>query len=185
MTMLSIPYHIRSWQCTKVQQTNYDYRDPNVDNEWSMACVQDNSLPFYIYVGYIKAQGKGKRILSPKINYLDGHMGQGWNYVNSRSVEIPLETGDNFLLHANETVLGHGNGNKVAILYWYQIGRETYSNEVWYRVSLMVRRLLYNRTDAAIVYISAQVKDDASGETFSTGKVLAVTLYNEIKKYFS
>jgi len=184
MTMLSIPQHVSSWQCTKVQQTNY-YRDPNVDIDWSMACMQGNGLSSHVYVGYIKAQGKGKRILSPTINYLDGHMGQGWYYVDNRSVKISFEIGDNSILHANETVLGHGNGNKVAILYWYQIGKETYSNEVWYRVSLMFRRLLYKRTDAAIVYISAQVKDNASVEAFSMERVLAINLYNEIKKLFS
>lgn len=176
----SLRLEIGPWLCTEAMLHKAKYTDPNVDKAWVGACRKTEGDPVNVYVGYVRERAKGKKILSPRINYPSRD--PRWSYVSNRPTEVTLGDTDTPPLRVNQIVLQYAGGPKEVVLYWYQMAGQTFSDEYRYRLALMIQNLKRSRADAAIVRISATVHKDTTDAVFSEERELAASLYPVIDK---
>ncbi len=131
-----------------------------------------------VYIGYIGEQGHNRRLASPRLHYPGND--QGWSYVIGRARVVPLPGRDRVAFRVNETLLQYSTGRKDAVLYWYQRGRRTFSDEYRYRIALIVQKLTRKPTDAAIVRIATPLDGGGTEAAFRIERELAQGLYLEL-----
>ncbi len=166
---------IGSWRCEPVGAEEVEYVDPNVDVAWSGACERGEKSRITIYVGYAGGESSKKRLASPRGNYPHGD--SHWSYVGGRSVEIPSAVEQNGRLRANQVLLQHTNGQRAAVLYWYQLAHQTFSDEFWYRVVHAVQNLREHRAETTVVRFSIPLRVEESDEAFREERELASVFY--------
>lgn len=107
--------------------------------------------PIWLYVGYYESQRQGQTIHSPQ----QCLPGSGWNILSREylSLQIPGRADP---VGINRVLIGKGEERQI-VLYWYQERGRIIANEYaakWYLVTDAIRR---NRTDGALVRLSALV----------------------------
>jgi EpsI family protein len=103
-----------------------------------------------LYIGYFRSQRTGASIHSPK-NCLPG---AGWNPVQASVYKLPLSDGRKVPI--NLYILRKGLDEQI-VLYWYQSHGRIVASEYWGKFYLIYDALRLNRTDAALVRITAPV----------------------------
>jgi EpsI family protein len=105
-----------------------------------------------LYVGYFRTQRTGAAIHSPK-NCLPG---AGWQPVVSETYQLSLENGRKVPI--NLYVIQKGLEQQV-VLYWYQSHGRVVASEYWGKFYMVYDAIRLNRTDAALVRITAPVRN--------------------------
>lgn len=108
--------------------------------------------PIWLYVGYYESQRQGQIIHSPR-NCLPG---SGWNILKHEYLTLRLSD------HAdpvtiNQVLVGKEEERQI-VLYWYQERGRTIANEYAAKLYLVTDTIMRNRTDGALVRLSAPVK---------------------------
>jgi EpsI family protein len=112
---------------------------------------ESNQPPVTLYVGYYKSQRTGQSIHSPK-NCLPG---AGWEPVSAGRIDLTLPNGER--APVNLYVIENGLRRQV-VLYWYQSHGRIIASEYWGKLYMVLDALRLNRTDAALVRVSAPVQ---------------------------
>jgi len=167
-----------SWRCEAAGVGEAAYTDPIADAAWSGVCVRDDLNRLSVYVGYVGEQGHDRRLASPRLQYPGND--ERWSYLLGRPREIRLTDGDRLPLRVNETLLQYSNGRQDAVLYWYQRGPRTFSDEYRFRISLIVQKLTRHPTDAAIVRIATSLDARGMEAAFQSERDLAPWLYGAL-----
>jgi EpsI family protein len=108
--------------------------------------LQDQiAAKFSVYVGYYKAQMRGKTIHSPK-NCLPG---SGWEALTSSPAVIATAAGP---ITVNRYLLKRGD-EQALVLYWYQGRGRVEANEYRVKWDLLRDAAIKRRTDEALVRI--------------------------------
>ena len=105
-----------------------------------------------LYIGYIRTQRTGAQIHSPK-NCLPG---AGWQPTVSEIYQLSLPDGRK--VPVNLYVISKDLDQQI-VLYWYQSHGRVVASEYWGKVYLVVDAIRLNRTDAALVRITAPVRN--------------------------
>jgi EpsI family protein len=105
-----------------------------------------------LYVGYFRTQRTGAQIHSPK-NCLPG---AGWQPVVSEIYQLPLNDGRKAPI--NLYVIRKDLDQEI-VLYWYQSHGRIVASEYWGKFYMVYDAIRLNRTDAALVRITAPVRN--------------------------
>ena len=105
-----------------------------------------------LYVGYFRTQRTGAAIHSPK-NCLPG---AGWQPVVSEIYQLALDDGHKVPI--NFYVIRKDLDQEI-VLYWYQSHGRVVASEYWGKYYMVYDALRLNRTDAALVRITAPVRN--------------------------
>ena len=105
-----------------------------------------------LYVGYFRTQRTGATIHSPK-NCLPG---AGWQPVVSEIYQLALDDGRKVPI--NLYVIRKDLDQEI-VLYWYQSHGRVVASEYWGKYYMVYDALRLNRTDAALVRITAPVRN--------------------------
>ena len=108
----------------------------------------------WLYVGYWESQRRGVQPHSPK-NCLPGG---GWEPVEATRLAVPIGAGRS--LQVNRFLIQKGREQQV-VLYWYRAQGRPVAGELGTRVEMVRNAILRNRTDGAIIRVSAPVHRDA------------------------
>lgn len=132
-----------------------------------------------LYVGYFRTQRTGATIHSPK-NCLPG---AGWQPAVSQIYQLPLD--DRRTVPVNLYVIRKGLEEEV-VLYWYQSHGRVVASEYWGKFYLVYDAIRLNRTDAALVRITAPVRngdvDGARTQAVAFAKQIAVDVEKVIPR---
>jgi EpsI family protein len=124
-----------------------------------------------LYIAYFETQRTGTTIHSPK-NCLPG---SGWQPTVSTITQLDL--GDGRKVPVNMYIIRKGLDEQV-VLYWYQSHGRVIASEYWGKFYMVYDALRLNRTDAALVRITAPVaagnEEVARNRAFSFAKQVAV-----------
>lgn len=113
--------------------------------------VNPRSLPIWLYVGYYETQRQGQIIHSPQ-NCLPGG---GWTILSHTYMPVTLP-GRGEPVTINRVLIGR-EGDRQLVLYWYQERGRIIANEYAAKLYLVTDAATRNRTDGALVRISAPV----------------------------
>ena len=105
-----------------------------------------------LYIGYFRTQRTGAQIHSPK-NCLPG---AGWQPTVSEIYQLSLPDGRK--VPVNLYVISKDLDQQI-VLYWYQSHGRVVASEYWGKFYLVVDAIRLNRTDAALVRITAPVRN--------------------------
>jgi EpsI family protein len=106
-----------------------------------------------LYVGYYASQRTGETIHSPK-NCLPGG---GWQPVSAKHVALHRPDGQTALI--NEYII-EKQGKREIVLYWYQSHDRMIASEYWAKLYMVWDAIRLNRTDGALVRITADIAGD-------------------------
>jgi EpsI family protein len=124
-----------------------------------------------LYIGYFRTQRTGATIHSPK-NCLPG---AGWQPVVSQTDQLSLDDGRK--VPVNLYVIRKDQEQEI-VLYWYQSHGRVVASEYWGKIYMVYDALRLNRTDAALVRITAPVRngdtDTARTQALAFAKQIAV-----------
>jgi EpsI family protein len=129
-----------------------------------------------LYIGYWQSQRKGGDIHSPR-NCLPGG---GWEPVEASRLSIQIP-GRESPISVNRYLIQKDNQMQVT-LYWFQTQGKAVAGEVGAKIELVRNALLRNRTDGALVRLSAPVQ---GGVESTTERLVAYvqTLYPALHEY--
>ena len=105
-----------------------------------------------LYIGYFRTQRTGAQIHSPK-NCLPG---AGWQPVVSQTYQLSLDDGRKVPI--NLYVIRKDLEQEI-VLYWYQSHGRVVASEYWGKLYMVYDAMHLNRTDAALVRITAPVRN--------------------------
>jgi EpsI family protein len=124
-----------------------------------------------LYVGYFRTQRTGAAIHSPK-NCLPG---AGWQPATSEIYQLALDDGRK--VPVNLYVIRKDLDQQI-VLYWYQSHGRVVASEYWGKFYMVYDALRLNRTDAALVRITAPVRngdaDAARAQAIAFAKQVAI-----------
>jgi len=103
-----------------------------------------------LFVGYFRSQRTGATIHSPK-NCLPG---AGWQPEKSTIYELPLDDGRKVPINL---YVVRKDLEEQLVLYWYQAHGRVVASEYWGKFYLVYDALRLNRTDAALIRITAPI----------------------------
>ena len=113
--------------------------------------VSPTEGPVGLYIGYFRSQRTGASIHSPK-NCLPG---AGWTPLQASVYELPLADGRK--VPVNLYIVRKGLDEEL-VMYWYQAHGRIVASEYWGKVYLIYDAMRLNRTDAALVRITAPIQ---------------------------
>jgi EpsI family protein len=108
-----------------------------------------------LYSGYWNSQRQGDTIHSP-LNCLPG---AGWEPVQHSIMTLPDPRAAGSSITVNRVLIQKGLDRQL-VLYWYQSHDRIVASEYWGKVYLVSDAVLLNRTDGALVRVTARVNGD-------------------------
>lgn len=124
-----------------------------------------------LYIGYFRTQRTGAAIHSPK-NCLPG---AGWQPTVSETYQLSLDDGRK--VPVNLYVIRKDLDQQI-VIYWYQSHGRVVASEYWGKYYMVADAIRLNRTDAALVRITAPVRngntDAARDQAIAFAKQVAV-----------
>jgi len=103
-----------------------------------------------LYIGYFRSQRTGASIHSPK-NCLPG---AGWQPLQASVYELPLADGSKVPINV---YVVRKDLDEQLVMYWYQAHGRIVASEYWGKFYLIYDAMRLNRTDAALVRITAPI----------------------------
>jgi EpsI family protein len=147
----TLPTTLQGWRGADVPIEPRFLQALGVSDYVSRVYRNSNHPPVTVYVGYYKSQRTGQSIHSPK-NCLPGG---GWEPVSTARIDVNLPNGKR--TPVNLYVIENGLRRQV-VLYWYQSHGRIIASEYWGKIYMVLDALRLNRTDAALVRVSAPVQ---------------------------
>src|SRR4051794_26537551 len=114
-----------------------------------------------LYIGYYESQRQGDTMHSPQ-NCLPG---AGWEPVSNRLIDLaaPARVAAGGRNPVNRDLLQKGAARQL-VLYWYQAHGRVVASEYWGKFYLIADAFRLNRTDGAIVRVTAPVGTEPQDE---------------------
>lgn len=123
------------------------------------------------FVAYFKTQRTGFAPHSPK-NCLPG---AGWSSVSSSVLPLPVP-GQNSPILVNHYVVSKDN-IRMVVLYWYQQGRRSFTNEITAQFYAIPELLLHGRTDSTLIRVIAPAREADAASALDDAKDFAVAAH--------
>lgn len=138
------------------------YPRVGADKTLLRAYTRDSSAqPIWLYVGYTKnTREYNMGPHSPKVCY----PGQGWKIAQEAVVPLDLNHGPHRVTQINEMIVANGNQRRL-IYYWYQSRDQVILSNFQQNYYAIWDKLLYNRSDLALVRVSLPKNGNDSHES--------------------
>ncbi len=117
-----------------------------------------------LYIGYYKTHRNFAEIHTPE----HCQAGGGWQILKKRKRQLDIN-GVNKKINFIEAVY-EKNKEKQVFLYWYQINGNYITNFFLYKLSVIIKSIIYHRSDAIFVRISVPVMNDNLENALGTGE---------------
>lgn len=131
-----------------------------------------------LFIGYFKTQRKGLAPHSPKACL----PGAGWQPVSSEVRSIRVTNGPP-AIPVNLFVVEKGD-TRLLVLYWYQQGERSFSNEILAQIYAVPQLLFHGRTDVALVRIITPIRDRLDPQsTEATAVAFAQAVYSAVRSH--
>lgn len=128
-----------------------------------------------LYIAYFETQRTGTTIHSPK-NCLPG---AGWQ--PAVSIITPLTLNDGRKVPVNMYIIRKGLEEQI-VLYWYQAHGRVVASEYWGKFYMVYDALRLNRTDAALVRITAPVRNGEEDQARDQAMLFARQVASDVEK---
>ncbi len=148
----TIPKNINGWKSHDLTLKKQVISILGVD-DFLYRVYQKNNKKIYVYVGYYKEQKEGAIIHSPKHCF----SGEGFDLLNSKRVIIKTKTGKT--IYATKLLIGKYLEKKL-VLYWYQNGKKTISNDFIAKLNLITEKIFRRNSSGALVRIISRLDSD-------------------------
>jgi EpsI family protein len=160
-TLAAFPLHLGEWVCPAREHMTEDVeRNLGVTDYLICAFVRPGSPDVVsVYVGYHASQvrkeggGSGENMIHPPAHCLPG---SGWDIIASRLVTLDLPGLPGAPAEVNRLVIAKGDQRQLAY-YWYQERGRVIARDWQKIVSLFTDRATRQRTDGALVRLTAPV----------------------------
>lgn len=138
-----------------------------------------SSAPINLYIAYYANQRKGRSVHSPRTCLPGG----GWEIESLERRELPITTPSGQPLAVNRTLIRLGNDRQL-VYYWFQQRGRVITNEYLVKWYLFWDGLTRNRTDGALVRLTALQPPGASVEELEASMIdFASQLYTRLDDY--
>lgn len=174
----SFPSQVLDWTGEDLP-FNPEVRDElGVDDYLLRSYMDPRGRSVFLYVGYYRSQRKGKGIHSPKHCYPGG----GWSLVEKGLERLRVEGGGELavtkLIFRKKQVLE-------VVLYWFQSRGRIINNEYLQRGYMVLDAILHNRTDGALVRVSATAQSSDTAQTLEMERQFVEAAYPHLVKHLS
>jgi EpsI family protein len=159
-TLDSFPTTITIWRARQASSL-----DPGIVNvlkvsDYLMERYADpDGRSLWLYIGYWSTQRKGAQIHSPR-NCLPGG---GWEPIEASQITVVLPAPYAPIV-VNRYLIQKERDQQV-VLYWYQSQGKAIAGELTAKIEMVRSAITRNRTDGALVRVSAPVADSAAETT--------------------
>jgi EpsI family protein len=151
------------------------YQDPGADVVFSKVYSSAQSAPVELYLGFKAKQQGDKRLKSPRLVFP-----YGWNYVWIEPAQV-TSTNANLPINANWMLTQNGQ-HRVLVLYWFQVGEETFGGEFEKRLIQIRNALFFGRSDGAVVRLATPLTNsDKIDEAKNRLAAFAAELYPRLR----
>ncbi len=148
-----LPTELGDWRGLESPLEERIVEATGVDDYVNRLYRDSDGSPLALYIGYYTSQRTGDIVHSPKYCL----PGAGWQPVHASRTSIPLS--GQYAIEVNQYVVQKGL-DKQLVLYWYQDRGRVLASEYWGKVWMVVDAIRRNRTDGALVRVSAPLRDD-------------------------
>ena len=173
----TFPSQIASWQARESNNLDLEIVNLLKVNDYVMRRYANrDGRAVWLYIGYWSTQRKGAQIHSPR-NCLPGG---GWEPIEASRLVVPLP-GGHTPIEVNRYLIQKDRDQQV-VLYWYQSQGKAVAGELDAKIEMVRSAITRNRTDGALVRVSAPV----SGGVAETTDVLVgyvQALYPVLSEY--
>ena len=146
------PAHIATWEGEEATRLDIETLNILKVSDYMMRrYVDEAGRGIWVYLGYWESQRRGAQMHSPK-NCLPG---SGWEPLEASAMTIPVEGGR--ALEVNRFLVQKSDQREL-VLYWYRAQGEDVHGEVAAKAAMVKNAILRNRTDGALVRVSAPVE---------------------------
>jgi EpsI family protein len=158
----TFPSTVATWQ--ERQSNNLDLESVNllkVNDYVIRRYVDRDGRTLWLYIGYWATQRKGAQIHSPR-NCLPGG---GWEPIEASRLVVTLPA-PYAAIEVNRYLIQKDRDQQV-VLYWYQSQGKAVAGELDAKIEMVRSAITRNRTDGALVRVSAPVSDGVAETTDS------------------
>lgn len=156
----TLPVALGAWQGREGTILDADARNVlRVKDHVIRRYVDTGGHPLWVYIGYWDTQRKGAQMHSPK-NCLPG---SGWEPLEASRLSVPLPAPHPPLV-VNRYLI-QKDGEQQIVLYWYRSQGKAIPGEMAARAEMVRSALFHNRTDGALIRVSAPVVSSAATTT--------------------
>jgi EpsI family protein len=172
----SFPSGVGGWQGQEATLLDVELLNIlKVDDYLIRRYVDPAGRSLWLYIGYWQTQRKGAQMHSPKNCF----PGSGWDPLEASTVAIPLEGGHR--LTVNRFVVQKGVQRQV-VFYWYRAQGQDVAGEVAAKMSMVRSAITRNRTDGALLRVSALVEGTVSQTSEQLAEYIR-TIYPALSDY--
>lgn len=158
----TFPTVIGTWQAKASSNLDPEIVNFLKVNDYVMQSYHDtDGRQLWLYVGYWATQRKGAQIHSPQ-NCLPGN---GWEPIEASLLTVVLPA-PYAPITVNRYLIQKDREQQV-VLYWYQSQGKAVAGELAAKVDMVRSAILRNRTDGALVRVSAPVSGGVADTTDS------------------
>ena len=158
----TFPTVIGTWQAKASSNLDPEIVNFLKVNDYVMQSYHDtDGRQLWLYVGYWATQRKGAQIHSPQ-NCLPGN---GWEPIEASLLTVVLPA-PYAPITVNRYLIQKDREQQV-VLYWYQSQGKAVAGELAAKVDMVRSAILRNRTDGALVRVSAPVSGGVADSTDS------------------
>jgi EpsI family protein len=171
-----LPMVLGDWQGLERPLEERIVEAVGVDDYVNRLYRDSGGFPLALYIGYYESQRTGDIIHSPK-NCLPG---AGWQPVQAGRISIPLS--GHQAIEVNQYVVQKGLDRQL-VFYWYHGRGRVVASEYWGKVWMVVDAIRRNRTDGALVRISAPIRAGREEETRALAQQFVRELYPHLADF--
>ena len=158
----TFPTVIGTWQAKASSNLDPEIVNFLKVNDYVMQSYRDtDGRQLWLYVGYWATQRKGAQIHSPQ-NCLPGN---GWEPIEASLLTVVLPA-PYAPITVNRYLIQKDREQQV-VLYWYQSQGKAVAGELAAKVDMVRSAILRNRTDGALVWVSAPASGGVADTTDS------------------
>jgi EpsI family protein len=173
----SFPTSIATWQARQASSLDPEVVNILKVNDYVMQSYADSDgRMLWLYIGYWASQRKGAQIHSPR-NCLPGG---GWEPIEASLTTVALPAPYAPIV-VNRYLIQKERRQQV-VLYWYHSQGKAISGELAAKVEMVRSAITRNRTDGALVRVSAPVVGSAAATTDSLARYVQA-LYPILAEY--
>jgi exosortase D (VPLPA-CTERM-specific) len=151
-SLLNFPMQAQQWQGSTFPLEK-EYIDTLRFDDYLLADYRAaGESPVNFYVAYYRSQRKGQSAHSPRTCIPGG----GWEITSLRTVEVPTNDTATTALRVNRLVIQKADAKQI-VYYWFKQRDRVLTNEYLVKVFLVWDALARQRTDGALIRLSASV----------------------------
>ena len=170
--LAEFPQILGEWRGTDTPPPYVVYRDIGVDWELSRDYRRTNSEPpVHLYIGYFSRQEQGKELVHFKTK--DLHSG-------ASTLQIAIDSRTS--LEVNQ-VVAREEGRDRLILFWYDLNGRHVTSRYLAKVRTMLDSLLANRTNGAVIMVTADLDPARAAYSLSASEALIRNIFPLLPQY--